>query len=169
MENLRSRGSKDISEVEVVEIDPKTKTKRSVEGADGVQQVHKKGKPSRNPGLLASYYDDDRFNSAKFYSEQESKIPVHTLVWRGDATSKRAAAANVEQTNSSATSLFADFHAGTLSPEVTEMMMFLHANMKYDCLMPTNERVCDRYLCKFGKCKGYEDIAESSDDEEEDV
>ena len=103
-----------------------------------------------NPELLSQYTDPDGvFIPKALYSAQEHRIPIHTLVWRGDAASKRAAAANVEQTNSRASTLFADFHAGTLSAKVTEMMMFVHVNSKIPCLMPTVDQVCARYMEKF--------------------
>ena len=77
-------------------------------------------------------------------------LPVHTLVFRADCGSKKAASSNIETTFSGAADLLSDFHAGSMAPETLSMYMRISENWKYTWLRPAHDEIWAAYIDTWG-------------------
>ncbi|KAK3286842.1 hypothetical protein CYMTET_5630 [Cymbomonas tetramitiformis] len=106
------------------------------------------------------------FNQLGFFSDNERQIPIHLAVYCADCCSKKGASATVEHVFSGAGTLLADYHAGSLSPQMMQVYMFVRANWVYEFLRPSTDEIISEYKKRHGSTP-IEDVL--SDDEGEEI
>ena len=120
----------------------------------------------QSEGVNGKYWKHNKFDHCAFFHDNRNTLPMHYRVFMADVFCKKFASSCIESIFSGAGALMGK--CGTLSPDLLELYMFIHYNMRYDWMRPSTKEIVAAYIKTYG-ADPHESDADSESDSDSSV